>query len=626
MENILTEELLKQLRLIKYDRSKTLLEQKEYPVSNPVKSDRLGDDGNFSATPKIFSDDVYKNYQKLSPEEKEKLESEFLNDQWKSRLCTKNAQQKHSVFDGEYYTSHEDFCKPFGGTQIYKSGEGGGVLGQGYFCGCKNNGEVLINNKIQKVNDYLNRPYTESTYVISEFLNDQHNILMIAGILFAIFGGAVFDVLALGIDAIDVGLYIEEGDPFMAGLSAMFALLPMGDLIKLYVKNNPGVKNASKKLLINILERLKLKKPLTKEQEKFIKALNESKMVNLAYWKMVRIKIRKIIMGESPSYFVRFLVWLVEKGILSVKFLLKFGLIIGGIFYSWYKIADWLGIKPKGEGNEIKDISKYDFVELNVLNYLRNMEKSGFSWSIKNSKTDLPQVAAIQYALYAGGYFTPMDPPSYKLTNGVLSFSSSKNIKNVKIYNVAGRLMDNLNNDKNDNFSSKNKLTKGVYILKITNTNGTEQTIKITYAGDEYKAYNFGKVTNKVKWGHYDEYTKNAVENYQEKNSLSVDGVAGKNTIKSLISDIEKNKITDFTTPETISGYNFNKDVTINDDYVNLTPEDFEEAYEQQQANVLDSMDQAYSQKYMNINGDSLSRAFENGLNIVAPPYPNIPK
>jgi hypothetical protein len=195
MEKILTEELLKQLRLIKYDRSKTILEQNEIPS---VKSDRLGNDGQFSDQPKTLNDPEYLKYKSLSPEEKEKLESDYLNNKWKSRLCTKDEQQKHSVFDGEYYVSHEDFCKPFGGTQVYKSGDGEGVSGQGYFCGCKYNGDVLINNKTQKVNDYLNRPYTESTYVISDFLNNQHNILMIGSIIFAISGGLVFDLFALG--------------------------------------------------------------------------------------------------------------------------------------------------------------------------------------------------------------------------------------------------------------------------------------------------------------------------------------------------------------------------------------------------------------------------------------------
>jgi len=623
MENILTEELLKQLRLIKYNRGMTLLEQNEMPA---VKSDRLGNTGDFSATPKIFNDDEYKKYENLSPEEKQKLESDYLNKNWKSRLCTKTAQQKHSVYNGEYYTSHEDFCKSFGGTQIYKSGDGEGVLGQGYFCGCKYNGEVLINNKTQKVNDYLNRPYTESTYVISDFLNDQHNILMIGSIIFAISGGLVFDLFALGFDAIDVGIYLEEGDPFMAGLAAAFAVIPLGDLLKLYVKNNPGVKNVGKKLLTDILEKLKLKKPLTKEQEKFVKAVNESKIANQVYWKIIRAKIRSIIVGESPSYFVRFLVWLVEKGVLSVKFLLKWGLIIGGVFYSWYKIAGWLGIKPKGEEGAVEELSKDDFIELNVLTYLKNMEKSGFSWSVKNSKTDLPQVAAIQYALYSGGYFETSNSPSYKVTNGILKFTSSKDVKNVKVYSTAGRLMDEINNISND-FSSKNKLDKGIYILKITYKNGKTDTKKLNYAGSGYEAYNFGTISQlNAKWGFYDEDTKIAVENYQKENGLYVDGVAGKDTIKSLISKIEKNKINNFLSTDSISRYNFNKEVIINNDVKNLTPKEFEDAYEQQQAYVLDSMDQAYTQKYMTINGDSLTNAFKDGLNLQAPQYPNTPK
>ena len=43
LEKLLTEELLKQIKLINYDRSKTLLEQFEKTINQP--SDYLGDDG-----------------------------------------------------------------------------------------------------------------------------------------------------------------------------------------------------------------------------------------------------------------------------------------------------------------------------------------------------------------------------------------------------------------------------------------------------------------------------------------------------------------------------------------------------------------------------------------------------
>jgi len=518
MNKIITEELINQIRLMNYDRSKTLLEQKGTIEKVVQKTDRLGSE--FRATPKIFSDPVYKEYEKLSPEEKQKRENEFLNKKWKSRLCTTNAQQKGSVYNGEYYVSHEDFCKPFGGPQVYRTKSEGksflgisekDVLGEGFFCGCKVNGQTFIGDKTVKVNEYLNRPMTEITYPIADFLSEPHNIAMIASIAFSMFGGGIGQVFSLVFDAIDVGLFIEEGDYFMAGLAIIFAVIPIGDLVKAYLRKYPGAKTFTKKTLTKILEKLKIKKPLTPDEKKILDAITSAKMQNKVFWKMVREKIRMTIMGKKPNYVVAFIVWLVKKGILTSQFLLKWGLIIGGVFYSWYKIAQWLGVKPKDETKSKKQPSKTDFVEMNVLEYLKNMSSKGYTYSTKLSGTELPEVAALQYTLYAGGYFT----------------------------------------------------------------------------------------APKVKWGFYDESTKKAVESYQQKNSLTKDGIAGPNTIKNLIDKIKSNKITDFSKPESIARYNFGKVTTKKE--VDFTGEEFIKSYEEQKTQVLDSI---YNDDFRNTDNE----------------------
>jgi hypothetical protein len=541
MNKIITEELINQIRLMNYDRSKTLLEQKGTIEKVVQKTDRLGSE--FRATPKIFSDPVYKEYEKLSPEEKQKRENEFLNKKWKSRLCTTNAQQKGSVYNGEYYVSHEDFCKPFGGPQVYRTKSEGksflgisekDVLGEGFFCGCKVNGQTFIGDKTVKVNEYLNRPMTEITYPIADFLSEPHNIAMIASIAFSMFGGGIGQVFSLVFDAIDVGLFIEEGDYFMAGLAIIFAVIPIGDLVKAYLRKYPGAKTFTKKTLTKILEKLKIKKPLTPDEKKILDAITSAKMQNKVFWKMVREKIRMTIMGKKPNYVVAFIVWLVKKGILTSQFLLKWGLIIGGVFYSWYKIAQWLGVKPKDETKSKKQPSKTDFVEMNVLEYLKNMSSKGYTYSTKLSGTELPEVAALQYTLYAGGYFT----------------------------------------------------------------------------------------APKVKWGFYDESTKKAVESYQQKNSLTKDGIAGPNTIKNLIDKIKSNKITDFSKPESIARYDFGKVTTKKE--VDFTGEEFIKSYEEQKTQVLDSIYNELDKIKESINIDSLKNVWGKGE--VKFKIPEIPK
>jgi len=537
----LNEELLHQIRLMSFDRSKTLLEHTP-PIEKVVqKTDRLGSE--FRATPKVFSDPVYKEYQNLSPEEKEKRENDFLNKKWKSKLCTTNAQQKGSVYNGEYYVSHEDFCKKFGGTQVYRSKSEGksflgisekDVLGEGFFCGCKYNGEVFINDRTKRVNEYLNRPMTEITYEIADFLSEEHNIAMIASIAFSMFGGGIGQVFSLVFDAIDVGLYIEEGDYFMAGLAMMFAIIPFGDLMKAYLRKYPGSKIFSKKVMTDILEKLKLKKPLTSDEKRFVDAVTTAKLQNKVFWKMVREKIRMTIIGEKPNYVVAFIFWLVKKGFLTSQFLLKWGLMIGGVFYSWYKISEWLGIEQIQVKSNKKQLTKTDFVEMNVLSYLRNMSLKGYVYNTSLSGTELPEVVALQYALYAGGYFT----------------------------------------------------------------------------------------TNKVKWGYYDDITKNAVKKYQQKNSLTDDGIAGSNTIKSLIDKINSNKITDFSKPENIAKYDFGKEGVEKE--VDFTGEEFKKSYEEQKTQVLDSIYQELDKMKEKINVDSLRNVWSSGQ--IKIKVPEIPK
>ena len=542
----LNEELLHQIRLMSFDRSKTLLEhtppKKKPPIEKVAqKTDRLGSE--FRATPKIFSDPVYKEYQNLSPEEKQKRENESLNKKWKSRLCTTNDQQKGSVYIDGYYESHEDFCKPFGGPQVYRTKKEGksflgigekDVLGEGFFCGCKLNSQTFIGDKTVKVNEYLDRPMTEITYPIADFLSEPHNIAMIASIAFSMFGGGIGQVFSLVFDALDVRLYIEEGDYFMAGLAMMFAIIPFGDLMKAYLRKYRGAKNFTKKVMKDILEKLKLKKPLTPDEKKFVDAVTSAKQQNKVFWKMVREKIRMTIIGEKPNYVVAFILWLVKKGFLTSQLLVKWGLIIGGVFYSWYKIAEWLGISPDSVKSNKKQLTKSDFVEMNVLSYLKNMSLKGYNYNTSLSKTDLPEVAAIQYALYAGGYFT----------------------------------------------------------------------------------------TNKVKWGYYDDITKNSVKKYQQKNSLTDDGIVGPNTIKSLIDKINSNKITDFSKPENIAKYDFKKEVIEKE--VEFTGEEFKKSYENQKTQVLDSVYQELDKMKEKINVDSLRNAWSSGQ--IKMKVPEIPK
>jgi hypothetical protein len=634
MEKILTEELLKQLMLIKYDRSKPLLEQGELKPWQI--SDRLGGiDPDFNATPKIFNDPEYIRYQKLSPEEKERLDQEKLAKYWKPRLCKKTSLWNEGTMEKpkwEYHT-HEDICKPYGGTYIYRYDNSKdsylevpdkNAWGQPVYCGCLRNQQLsLIDGRVVYVNDYIRDITTESLYEVEDFLTDPHNVMMLMSIGLAIFGGPVGMILAAGIDGVDAALYFKEGDYFMGGLALIFLVIPGNDLLKLYFKKYPGAKAFTKKTLMAILEKLRLKKPLQALEQKIIDACTSPTVLNATYRRLIRMKFRQLILGKDPKFIAVVFHWLVLKGYMVSSFILKFGLIIGGVFYSWSKIAEWLGIKRKGENEKNTEpikITKEDIIKNNVMSYLKSMEEKKYNYSVKIDGSDVPAVAALQYALFAGGYFVVTDSPTYQLIDGILNFKSSSNVKNVKVYTSTGTLKDEINNT-SSTFSLKNKLDKGVYILKITFKNGKSETAKIIYSDN--KAYTFGQ-TSKItaKWGFYDNDTKVAVENYQKENGLGVDGVAGYNTLKGLVSDINKNKIKNFLTVHNFANYDFNKETIINNESVGFTKEEFEIAYDQQRKQTMDSLNYAIDQEYIHINSDSLTTVFSEVENIQIPKYP----
>jgi hypothetical protein len=115
----------------------------------------------------------------------------------------------------------------------------------------------------------------------AKFISDnKHELLMAAsiGVLFipllniGVGVGAAAGV-ALGLDLIDAGIYLSEGDEYSAGLSVVFALVPLGFIAKkIGVKLTP---NIIKPLLNKIAK--KTIKPLSQYEKKILEGLNKNK-------------------------------------------------------------------------------------------------------------------------------------------------------------------------------------------------------------------------------------------------------------------------------------------------------------------------------------------------------------
>lgn len=554
MEKILTEELLKQIRLMSYDRGIVLSEQ-------ILPTDRLGKEGTFQPyLPTI---------EKTEKKEKSlNKKQEELNKFWKPRLCKKR---------------HEEMCQTFGGTKVYpvkgsKTEEM--VLGYGYTCGCKVNGEITLGDgKTQRVNEYLMNPFTKFTYNVKDFLQDEHNVLMIGSIIFT-FGGSA--AVGLGFDILDAILYVSEGNPYMAGLNFLFAIVPLEKIF-------PGIKSGVKTFTKTIINKLNKGIPLDEIEEKVLKYVTSKKTILIAYKRLFKMKINQWLKTYDVTYFIRILLWLVKKGVLASSFLIKYGLLIGGVFYSWSKLAEIFNIKESSEKQEPKtniynEIKEYLYVMID--------KNKMYTDQLKNQK--LNEIAVAQYVLYSGGYFN-LTNPSIKIQFNHLLFENSESIKNIKILTSTGKLIEEYNNNGKNKFITNKTLKNGSYIVEVKKIDGNTEKIKLNFVPKSTKIYELTKP--KIKWGYFDGTTKIGIMNYQKNNGLSVNGILNQQTLVSMYDKIKNGKMGNLDKVHQYVNFNFGTKNTIKPE-----TKEFEEmanlSLKEREKEVSDSLINATEERY----------------------------
>ncbi len=103
----------------------------------------------------------------------------------------------------------------------------------------------------------------EISNFIETFDLDTHEALEVVGLV-AIFFPPIGTAISVAAGLVNAGLYAKEGDNYSAGLNLMFSTLP---LIGPIVNKIPGLKTWSKKALITLGEKIKLKQALTKGEK-----------------------------------------------------------------------------------------------------------------------------------------------------------------------------------------------------------------------------------------------------------------------------------------------------------------------------------------------------------------------
>jgi hypothetical protein len=628
---LLTEELLKQIKLINYDRAKTILEQFEKVQKEP--SDYLGDVGSFERQiPKTNTSDVGK--QELST--KDPRANRYVEKgELEQRLCNvPSVIMWNSQEERYFYYKPSELCKDFGGTELIYVNTNyllspANLQEPRYRCACKQNRDILVptpkGSKTIKINDFIINDESvggKTGTAIYDWSHDIHHFLMVGSLVLTLFGGPAGAAIAVGLDLADAALYFEEGDPFMAGLMVLMSVIPFGKIMKALGGKWAG-KKITKEILEKILKKIKLKKELTEYEKAIVETYAKAEFKNQAFWRLMRMKLKKAIAKYDVFYFVRAVIFLVDKGLLASSFLLKFGLTIVGVYYTWYQIAKWLGITEKEDDPIDKNLTLNEIQKNKLIELLQSSIDGGYTYSQKYEDAKLPIVSLFQLLLE--GYGTEPHKVIGKISkDGSVKFTNTSIIKEIKIYNVTGVEVAKItNSSKNDNLSSKIP-KEGVYIFKSIYFNGDKGMGRVTYVKNMSELYNTVEIINDnfekyFKWGYYTPKTYTAVYDYQKQNGLVADGVVGPNTIKKLLITL-KNMDADNLSKK-IEAFDISFE-TLKNQVVEIKPskEQIEDAYNQQKNNVSDSLDRAYDLEMFKLKekADSLDKIGQ-GLEIIIP-------
>lgn len=477
---------MEQIRLMKYDRSKTIFEQ-------TLPSDRLGKQGSFQPlkdlrkinlnvdkTKTINTNKAYNIYLGL----KKEIDGWGTNDtkvlNYLNQITrTLYPQILNWVIQKEGFSSIIEWVMTDYSKVSERSADDGkpknfwtqpgGV--ERYFNWYSNDKTVIAIGKILSKFSDLNSG--EGDYKISyrgevDLTSDSlrgtasnkqlteiaHVVLPIASIAATLFTGGIGAILlGMAIELGDSAIYnFVDKDPYSAGLALIFAFAgPLDEVL------SPLFKTYGKKIMVKLMK----KQALNKNEKTVLAYINRNqyKLKKLTKLGILRKSLKnRLLKISNVNGFVRGLLWLVKKGFVAATFLTKMGLIVGGSFYTWGKIAEYLGIKELSEKK--KETLKKDSIKINQNTDLCNLMKQNFQ----------------------------------------------------KI------------NDKNIIFSEKNNIrfNEDVVLLQLF-----------------LKSYN--KDSN-FKWGYYDNNTKNSVIKLQQKNNLITDGLAGKETFGKILSLISSKK------------------------------------------------------------------------------------
>lgn len=209
---------------------------------------------------------------------------------------------------------------------------------------------------------------------VSKFIYDnRHGLIDIAAIGTA-FIPVVGPFISLGLELGNAALYASEGDNYTAGLAAAFALIPGGQLIR----RIPAIKKLGRNGMAKLLKKArdpKLAKTLSEIEKEVLESINKnSKWVKLTAARQLSKKMIYSVVSKITLPQLVKLVYSLSKKYPKTYNITSMGLQIGGIWYSYDKLAEIYGIKPKSPETDKKNKTQPTPKELE-LEFDKNKDK-----------------------------------------------------------------------------------------------------------------------------------------------------------------------------------------------------------------------------------------------------------
>lgn len=190
--------------------------------------------------------------------------------------------------------------------------------------------------------DKYQKDMKQMTDLVYEY---RHGLMDIAAIG-TLFIPVVGPFLSLGLELANSGMYFAEGENYSGGLALAFALIPFGELVKI-----PAVRKLGNEGLQKLLKKTAVKNSkYTDDEIKALEQINKNKswISKRASYQAVKSVIKTAFSG-APLYKIVRVMYNFGKKYPKLFNITKMGLTIGGIWYSYDRLAEIYGIKNKSE-------------------------------------------------------------------------------------------------------------------------------------------------------------------------------------------------------------------------------------------------------------------------------------